>query len=194
MKIQKKIYCLLFLVLFMVNTLPVFAASGINEFEQKILNVLSERISASHVNIAKNYFNRDGIDVMAEESEKAIKELRDAYSIIDQNPVNGKVVTESTIEKLPRSIKEQVLNHAVNAASALGMTLTWNASKRTFSLLGKDKSIIPLENNIIKQTGIRTSTTYWLTGIILVLIIAIILMKRPHHRDRDPHRKHQNIS
>ena len=138
---KKFISLALVLLLTVAMAVPVFAAGGINENEQKVLDLLSQSVTvdgqqyvipADYVNQAENYFNT--IDMTAQEADEITGYIQDG---IDYFIASGaKDITGLTYEE-----KLYILDCGKKAVAVLGMTLTADFVDNTVTILAPDGTV-----------------------------------------------------
>lgn len=132
---KKFISLALVLLLAVATAVPAFAAGGINENEQRVLDVLSQTvrigdtdfiIPVDYVNQAENYFNT--IDMTAAQADEIIGHVNEGKQYF--------LSTGATDFKgLTYEDKLQIISYGQAAVAVLGMTLTADFSDNTVTIV-----------------------------------------------------------
>ena len=157
----------------------VFAASTINENEQKVLDVFGNgfkvgsqtvALAPDEINTAKIFFMRDDVNFTA----------ADAQAFIDGHNKIAAVMQAEGVVKIPslsKSGKEKILQYAKDAALAvksMNLAYTYDNTTKIASVLNRDTSAVLAtsdvtnESTIIKQTGSGIGTTYLVAAAVVV--------------------------
>lgn len=158
---KKFLAILIALALVAMLPLTAFAATGINEYEQKVLDKLAAgvklsngetyKIPQAYINTAKNYFAGD-CDMTQGEANDIIALINEGIAIVKAEASKN---TGSTfdLKSLPTDAKEEILALGQKACSEIGLQLTYNG--RTDEVSIKDASGAPVFENsaVIKTTG-----------------------------------------
>lgn len=156
----------------------VFAASTINENEQKVLDVFGNgfkvgsqtvALAPDEINTAKIFFMRDDVNFTA----------ADAQAFIDGHNKIAAVMQAEGVVKIPslsKSGKEKILQYAKDAALAvksMNLAYTYDNTTKIASVLNRDTSAVLAtsdvtnESTIIKQTGSGIGTTYLVAAAVV---------------------------
>ena len=183
---MKKFIALLFaLALVAMLPLTAFAATGINEYEQAVLDKLqttvdlgakgSYKVPQSYINTAKNFFAGD-CDMTAIEAGAIIGYINEGIEIIKDE---SKKVSGSTfdLKKLSESARAEILALGQDACSEVDLRLTYNKGKVTIT---EANSNTPVFDNaaIIKSTGsaITVDATFVCVAVVLCMALSTGVM------------------
>lgn len=157
----------------------VYAASTINENEQKVLDTFGNgfkvgsqtvALAPDEINTAKIFFMRDDVNFTA----------ADAQAFIDGHNKIAAVMQAEGVVKIPSlsgSGKEKILQYAKDAALAvksMNLAFTYDNTTKIASVLNRDTSAVLAtsdvtnESTIIKQTGSGIGTTYLVAAAVIV--------------------------
>lgn len=138
---KKFISLALVLLLAVATAVPVFAAGGINENEQRVLDVLSQTvrigdtdfiIPVDYVNQAENYFNT--IDMTAAQADEIIGHVNDGKQyFLNTGATDFKGLTYED--------KLQIISYGQAAVAVLGMTLTADFADNTVTIVDGDGNV-----------------------------------------------------
>ena len=107
-------------------------------------------------------------DVTEEQADKVIEQAEKAKALLEKNGV-------SDYTKLSKENKKTLLSIGQEAASVLGLTMTYNSSEKTIEIYEGTTQLdsIPNHRNILVQTGSDNTGLFVIVAIALVAIIAI---------------------
>ena len=178
---KKMMKLLLSLVLMSLFVLPVLGASDVNAEEQKVLDKLTAGVtidgktvalSAEELNLAKNFFMRDEIDLTAADVAGLLTAI-DAAAKIMQDAKVSDVTKLSTDDKLALL---KVAQDAVAAVESVELTFAYDFDTNIAQILGAEgvvlaESTVTTESTVIKDTANNLSVTWILLGALSLVII-----------------------
>ena len=184
---MKKLSAILIsLILVTVASVSVFAADGINSYEQAVLDELKTSVTMADgemfiptefVNQAENYFNT--IEMTEQESKDILKWIKDGKNFLENSGA-------SNFSDLSYEQKTELLNtYGKGITGGLDMTMTYNKSDRKLTICDSEGNVVfsavPLlsqtgeisDGDIIKTTGADVSFFgFIVAGVALTLVIA----------------------
>ena len=178
---KKLMKLLLSLVLMSLFVLPVLGASDVNAEEQKVLDKLTAGVtidgktvalSAEELNLAKNFFMRDEIDLTAADVAGLLTAI-DAAAKIMQDAKVSDITKLSTDDKLALL---KVAQDAVAAIESVELTFAYDFDTNIAQILGAGgvvlaESTVTTESTVIKDTANNLSVTWILLGALSLVII-----------------------
>lgn len=178
---KKLMKLLLSLVLMSLFVLPVLGASDVNAEEQKVLDKLTAGVtidgktvdlSAEELNLAKNFFMRDEIDLTAADVAGLLTAI-DAAAKIMQDAKVSDITKLSTDDKLALL---KVAQDAVAAVESVELTFAYDFDTNIAQILGAEgvvlaESTVTTESTVIKDTANNLSVTWILLGALSLVII-----------------------
>lgn len=107
-------------------------------------------------------------DVTEEQADKVIAQVEKAKALLEKNGV-------SDYTKLSRENKKTLLSIGQEAASVLGLTMTYNSAEKTVEIYEGTTQLdsVPNHRNILVQTGSDNTALVVIVAIALVAIIAV---------------------
>lgn len=154
------------LVAFLAGTVNAATESELLEYLSQEFTVGGETISISESDKVKieRYLNEN--EVTEEQADYVIAKVDEAVSILQS-------AGETDLTKLSREDKDSLISIANDAASELGLSVSYDASSKTISIY-KDGSLIEsvsiYSGSELVQTG---STNYVFYAILAVAVIAL---------------------
>lgn len=157
----------------------VFAASNINENEQKVLDVFGNgfkvgsqtvALAPDEINTAKIFFMRDDVNFTAADAQASIDGHNKIAAVMQAEGV-------TKITSLSDNGKDKILQYAKDAALAvksMNISFTYDDTTKIASVLNRDTSAVlsssdvTPESTIIKQTGYGIGTTYLVAAAVAV--------------------------
>lgn len=168
---MKKLATITLLIVMLVG---VFAGTVNAATESELLDYLSQEftvggetisISASDKVKIERYLNEN--EVTAEQADSIIAKVDEAIAVLRE-------AGETDLTKLSRADKDRLMSIANDAASVLGLSISYDASTKTISIY-KDGKLIEstsiTSGDELVQTG---STGYVYVAILAVAIIAVV--------------------
>jgi hypothetical protein len=168
-----------------LTLVSAFAGDTINDNEQKILDALSSEVKlgnntyafpVEYVNQAKNYFLT--VDIDEETANTVVKAVEDAFAYLHgvvsfPDEVGGKQVDVFDLSALDGETKAELLKFVEVAANAAGLSVEYDSSTNTASLVDAEGLTVFENTAIIKKTGSDSSITSIV--IMSVAILAVIV-------------------
>lgn len=178
---KKLMKLLLSLVLMSLFVLPVLGASDVNAEEQKLLDKLTAGVtidgktvalSAEELNLAKNFFMRDEIDLTADDVAGLLTAIDAAAKIMQDAKVSD--ITALTTDDKVALLK--VAQDAVAAVESVELTFAYDFDTNIAQILGAEgvvlaESTVTTESTVIKDTANNLSVTWILLGALSLVII-----------------------
>lgn len=178
---KKLISVLLSLVLLSLFALPVLGASDVNAEEQKILDKLAAGVtidgklvtlSAEELNLAKNFFMRDEIDLTAADVAGLLTAIDEVAAILKDADVTN-VTDLSSSDKLAIVA---IVEAAVAAVESVELTFSYDFDTNIAQVLGAGgvvlaESTLTAESTVIKDTANNLSMTWILLGALSLIVI-----------------------
>ena len=168
---MKKISAIFVALMLVALTAVTAFAAGINSNEQAVLDALNQTITlkggsatlpSEYVNQAENYLNT--VDLTAEESAAIVSEINAAKAFVEAAGVSD--ISELTYEQ-----KTELLSYGQAAASVVGLTLSYDKTTKTASVLSTDGEVVfsavpSLKAASASGTGTNGGTSTSNTGVI----------------------------
>jgi hypothetical protein len=142
--------------------ITTFAASGLNDQEQKIITALENAgVPSSQIERVKAEFIKEGVDITATEAESAIANIDEAKKIVEEAGI-------TSIEELKanESVLKQVTAKVQSVATTVGYVGTINPDGTVTAPAGSSAGIVVKDNSTgntndgsLKTTGVDFSTT-----------------------------------
>ena len=163
---MKKLVAILF-VLALIAMLPLsaFAATGINEYEQAVLDKLDSskvmgasgwgfEVPQEYINSAKNYFAGD-CNMTAAEKDKILSYIDQGMAIVkkeaDAQKFSG---TEYNLSKMGEAARDEVLSLGRKACAEIDLTLTYSPTSKQVTITPVDSKTPVFESSpVVKTTG-----------------------------------------
>lgn len=184
---MKKLIAILFaLALVAMLPLTAMAATGINEYEQAVLDKLAATVDLgskgeyaipkSYINAAKNYFAGD-FDLTAAEATKIMNYIEAGKDIIEEESAQ---VSGSTFEmkKLSADARQEILALGQKACEEADLELTLSSNGDV--VITEEGSNTPVFENsaVIKSTGslVTVDATFVCVAVVLCLALSTGVM------------------
>jgi hypothetical protein len=185
-KMKKIISSILALALVAVFCIPAFAASGINTNEQKLIDEIKNgvKISGKTYNVdqykttLENYLNRDDVDLTEAQASTVLSDMNKAVALFETESGKAALTSgEIKVRDLSTADKNAFVSYVNDAAKALNVTVTWDASG-VVTIKDAKGNIILQQDPSIKTSAIKNTDTvsassfapvYWCIGICAVI-------------------------
>lgn len=163
---------LMALGLIIAAPLSAAASTGINANEQAILDELNVGITlegrttylpAQYINQATTYLQRSDVDVTSSESAQIISYIQKARSLAENSGY-------SSFSEMPTDFVNQLIALAQNAASVLGLTLSFDVNGGVVTIVSDSGDVVVDGSGVIKQTGFDFSAS---AAVIIALMGAV---------------------
>ncbi len=180
---MKKIFALVMvLALTFSLCLTVNAATGINEYEKAVLDVLKEKevvgangwkfsLPTEYVTSAENYFNT--IDMTEAQKNKIIGYIEEGMEIVkaqgDKANFKGKTYD---LKNMEADAKQKVLDLGQKACAEVDLTLTYSPADNKVTIRTTGDQVVFENAPIIKTTGEDFSVT---TAAVVSGIAALVI-------------------
>ena len=160
-------------VAFLAGTVNAATESELLEYLSQEFTVGGEKISISEADKVKieRYLNEN--EVTAEQADAVIAKVDEAVAVLE-------AAGETDITKLSQEDKNKLMGIANDAASVLGLSLSYDASTKTLSVY-KDGQLIESTSITSSEELVQTGmTNYVYIAILAVVVIAIaaVVIKR----------------
>ena len=161
------------LVGFLAGTVNAATESELLEYLSQEFTVGGETVSISEADKVKieRYLNEN--EVTAEQADAVIAKVDEAVAVLE-------AAGETDITKLSQEDKNKLMGIANDAASVLGLSLSYDASTKTLSVY-KDGQLIESTSITSSEELVQTGmTNYVYIAILAVVVIAIaaVVIKR----------------
>lgn len=160
---------LLVVVFALATNVNAATKSELSAYLTKTHTVAGEEVSLSESDKVKveRYLSEN--DVTEEQADKIIAKVDEAIAVMNEAGV-------SDITKLSKEDKEKLVNIANEAASVLGLTISYDASTKTISIY-KDGKLIEstsiTSNSKLVQTG-SSNIAYIAVPVVAIIAIAMV--------------------
>ena len=154
----------------------IFAASGINPNEQKVLDTFAAGFQVGNQTVclapeeilhAKNFFLRDDVDFTAADAQAFIDGHNKIAAVLQQRGVTKITdLTNGDLDKILAYAKEAAL-----AVKSMNIAFAYDDSTKMASVVNRDNNAILAasdvtpESTIIKQTGTGLGAAYLTAGL-----------------------------
>mgnify|MGYP001852181006 FL=1 len=160
-------------VAFLAGTVNAATESELLEYLSQEFTVGGETVSISEADKVKieRYLNEN--EVTAEQADAVIAKVDEAVAVLE-------AAGETDITKLSQEDKNKLMGIANDAASVLGLSLSYDASTKTLSVY-KDGQLIESTSITSSEELVQTGmTNYVYIAILAVVVIAIaaVVIKR----------------
>lgn len=185
---MKKLIAILFaLALVAMLPLTAMAATGINAYEQKVLDKLAEGVDLgskgeyvipkAYINTAKNYFAGD-CDMTEQQAADIIALISEGAEVVkDQSTkVSG---SSFDLKKLPTEAREEILAIGQTACEVVDLELTYNGQTGDVVITEAGSNTPVFENSaVIKSTGslVTVDATFVCVAVVLCLALSTGVM------------------
>ena len=186
---KKLLSAVLVVMLLVVSALGVNAAGDINNYEQKILELLSTKIEVgeSHAEIpaeyiaqAKSYFMT--LDVSEEQSKEIVAILEEGLETgkkaLEDAEHHGKHIV--SLKDFTKEEKEHILECGQEACEVIELSLTYIPADNHVEIVEKEtQKTVFVDDAVIKTTGADSlAPLFVVAGMVVVLMVAAFVIKR----------------
>ena len=167
----------------------IFAASGINPNEQKVLDTFAAGFQVGNQTVclapeeilhAKNFFLRDDVDFTAADAQAFIDGHNKIAAVLQQRGVTKITdLTNGDLDKILAYAKEAAL-----AVKSMNIAFAYDDSTKMASVVNRDNNAILAasdvtpESTIIKQTGTGLGSVYGTAAAGIVLFGGAVINAR----------------
>lgn len=185
---MKKLIAILFaLALVAMLPLSAMAATGVNDYEQAVLDKLKTAVDLgakgdyvipqSYINSAKNYFAGD-CDMTEAEAAEIIALINEGIEVIkkESSKVSGSTFD---LKKLPQEAREEILSIGQDACEVVDLELTYNSQAGDVVITEAGSNTPVFENSaVIKSTGslVTVDATFICVAVVLCLALSTGVM------------------
>ena len=154
----------------------VSAASGINSFEQSVLDNYKAGVmvngkllvpTAGEITTAYNLLNHDDVNMNEYQAGRVNGAIDEVYALFAKEGVTD-------ITKLSLASKEKALSLATSAALSVGLTFTYDSASNVASVWGAGgviaSSDVTSTSSMVKQTGFELNTS-WIMGMMMAMTL-----------------------
>lgn len=183
---MKKLVAILFVIALLASlSVTAFAASGINQYEQEVLDKLSTSavigkngwsfsIPQAYINSAKNYFASEG-DMTEAEKNAIIGYINAGMEVIkndgDAKDFHGK---EYHLADMSQESREAVLKYGQSACAEVDLSLVYVPASNKVVITPVNSSTPVFESApVIKVTGEEFAPN---AGTVMLAVIAMIVL------------------
>lgn len=183
---KKFITTLILLVVVAAISMSAFAATGINKFEQEVLDLLDSsvelgvndwdfEIPQKYINTAKNYFAGD-CDMTEAEKNEIIALINKGIDVVKKDAASQKNSgKEFNLSKMSEAARTEVLNAGKAACEAVDLQLTYNSTNNAVVITQEGSSTPVFESTaVVKATGEAITVDATFVGIAVVTCLALV--------------------
>ena len=183
---MKKLIAILF-VLALVAMLPLsaLAATGINQYEQAVLDKIAScqlvdetgkviDVPQEYINAARNYFLGD-FDMTEEQMNTVMAKINESVAVV-QKDVAGKEVQGDKVgaSEMDSSTLDAVLNLGQQAATEVKLNMSFNSQSNQVVISSKENNnTVFTTGGIIKTTGKDFTVT---SGMVIAAVAAVLVL------------------
>lgn len=188
---MKKVVCFLFIVLLIATmSLNAFAATGINEYEQKVLDKLNAcyisgeggwefSVSPEYINSSRNYFAGE-CDLTEEQMNTLFAYIDQGMAVIKkEGDAQGTEDGSFELSEMSQSAREEVLALGKEACAEVELKMNYDAKDNQVVITPtQSKNPIFESSPIIKTTGEDFPVTGGtvITAVVAVLSIGVVAL------------------
>lgn len=174
MKMKKTLCALSTLAIAVSVSTTVFAASGINAAEQTILNKLDTTVTVGsdtvklpnqYKNQAYNYMLSDGVDFTQQQAKDVSAKMDECIALVESEQA-------SSLKDLSSKTQQALLTKAQEAASIVGLVLSFDAANGTVIIKNTNGQVIANSDKTIKATGFDATSIYASMAAFVALLAA----------------------
>lgn len=183
---MKKLIAILF-VLALVAMLPLsaLAATGINQYEQAVLDKIAScqlvdetgkviDVPQEYINAARNYFLGD-FEMTEEQMNTVMAKINESVAVV-QKDVAGKEVQGDKVgaSEMDSSTLDAVLNLGQQAATEVKLNMSFNSQSNQVVISSKENNnTVFTTGGIIKTTGKDFTVT---SGMVIAAVAAVLVL------------------
>jgi hypothetical protein len=151
-------------------SVSAFAAGSIDANEQKILDELNARkVPAEYVAQAKNYFEKDDVEVTVDQATEIIANIDDAAAIAKA----AGITSSADLAKADTTVINNIVAKAQAAAKVVNLTVSYDAASGVASVKTVDGSTVFTSNVGTKKTGADSMST---VAVVSALGLAVVTL------------------
>lgn len=188
---MKKLVAVLFaLALVAMLPLSALAATGINQYEQTVLDKLATcsitddsgkvvSIPQEYINAARNYFLGD-FEMTEEQMNTVLAKISQSMAVVEEDAAKQSLLSDGfKISSLDEATREQVLNLGKEACEQIGLSMSYNLQDKQMTITSSStNSTVFVSSSVIKTTGedfpVTAGTVLVSAAIVLAMGTAII--------------------
>lgn len=165
-----------------VAVIPAFAASGLNENEQAVYDKLFSGVKIGSTTVyflderqaeVTNFFNQDGVDMTAEQKDQILALLDEAMNLnTNAEVIKWAEAGNTSLAKLPRNIKEVLLEKGTAACAVMGLAFEYNSANNQVTITDAEGHILCKTEAVIKQTGSVDYTAIIIAAVAMFGVLA----------------------
>lgn len=182
---MKKLIAILF-VLALVAMLPLsaMAATGINQYEQRVLDRISTcqlkdetgkiiDVPQEYINAARNYFLGD-FEMTEEQMNTVMAKIDESVAVVQQDVSNKEVQGDKVgASEMDSSTLDAVLNLGQQAATEVKLNMSFDAQSNQVVISSKENSnTVFTTGGVIKTTG----KDFYVTSGMAIAAVAVVLV------------------
>ncbi len=178
---MKKLVCLLFVIAML--PLNAFAATGINEYEQRVLDKLNAcyisgesgwefSVSAEYINSSRNYFAGD-CDLTEEQMNTLLAYIDQGMAVVKkEGDAQGSESGKFELSDLSQSAREEILALGKEACAEVELKMNYDSKDKQVVITPTNSKNPVFESSpIIKTTGEDFPVT---AGTIITAVVAVL--------------------
>lgn len=182
---KRFVTALILLVVVAAISMSAFAATGVNSFEQEVLNLLNSKVELGvngwdfeipqkYINTAKNYFAGD-CDMTEAEKNEIVALINKGIDVVKKDAAAQKNSgAEFNLKKMSEAARTEVLNAGKAACEAVDLQLTYDSSENAVVITEKGSDTPVFESTaVVKATGEAVTVNATFVGAAVVTILAI---------------------
>ena len=162
-------------VMMLAMSVSAFAAGSINTNEQKILDELNAKnVPAKYVSQAKNYVEKDGVDITEAQANDIIAHIDTAAKIVSDAGIK-------TAEELKnnKEILNKVVDEAKAAAQVVGLTLSFNNTTGEATIVDTTgKTVAVIGSGTTRTTGADSMSTVAVVSVLGLAVAALAVVTK----------------
>lgn len=163
-------------VMMFAMTVSAFAAGTVDANAQAILDELNaKKVPAEYVSQAKNYFEKDGVSVTADQAQVIITNIDEAAAIAKAAGLK----TKDDLLKASTATIESIVAKAQAAAAVLNLKVTYDAKTGIVTIIDSSSKVIFTTNVGTKKTGADSMSTVAVISFLglAVATLAVVTKK-----------------
>lgn len=178
------------LALIATLSLTVFAATGINQYEQAVLDRLAScsmedengkiiTVPEEYINAARNYFLGD-FEMTAEQMNTVMAKIDECLIVVEEDVSNSTSKGDHlSLSGIDKSTRDEVLNIGKEAADVADLKVSYNAKDQQLTITNSSNNTVFVSSKPIKTTGedfpITTGLVIGSVAVVLVLGTAVMI-------------------
>lgn len=182
---KKVMIFLLTLALVAVLPLSALAATGINRYEQIVLDKIATcalvddtgkviAVPQEYINAARNYFLGD-FEMTEEQMNIVLQKIDESVAVVQKDAEKQKIEGDSfKLSDMDPSVRDQVLSLGQQAAAQVQLNMSYNAQDKQVTISSSaNNSTVFTTGGVIKTTGEDFPIT---AGVLLAGIATVLVL------------------